>query len=492
MLIVAAGVAAWTGWHADRRARVASATRSTGVLVAAWQVGVVEVAGVVATAVWSSSPDSRATGPLTLVFPLTTSAGVAVVATWAWQRLAPVLPRWPTRQGSPGWLARRRRSVGALVPVTLALTVGLSVVGYGMTVRRGVEESVADKAVALAGAATTADLGQQLQGLGFREVTQMVGDGSTVVYQRSVTLPPSFGDRPMLVVDPAAFAEVADWGATLQEARSSMDALASSTTTTTDVVPVVLVGRTPLRPGDSMSLGVTPEPLVAAQVVAVVDAFPGTAGLSPDVTVVTSRKGLFRLLSTGVDPRTPPEKTFGGEFTAVVWSTRSAREVRATLEGAGLVGDHVQRLADARSRPELLASAWAVGYLRPLELGAGLLVAAAVVLLVRRLLERDAVTDLVLRRMGWSRRELLSSRAREVLSVLAVSGAAAAASIALLLLAPTTIESVPRLPPVTAPHLTVGDLAWWAGACVSLLLLAAAVLAVGHRRPAAEVLRGNR
>ena len=68
---------------------------------------------------------------------------------------------------------------------------GLSVLGYGLAVRRGVADSVDDKAAALAGARTTAALGDQLQGSSLDEADALVGEGSTVVYEHAASLPPA-------------------------------------------------------------------------------------------------------------------------------------------------------------------------------------------------------------------------------------------------------------------------------------------------------------
>ncbi|MEZ5092607.1 hypothetical protein [Nocardioides sp.] len=503
VLVAGAAVAVVTALRQERL----PGRRHTSALgrASVWRAGVLVLGVVVAVAAVSSEPAGRAAGPLTLLFPLATAGAVAVTATWLWQLLRPRLPRWPCRPGSGAWLARHRSSLATLVPVTLALVVGLSVLGYGLAVRRGVQDSVADKTAGLAGARTTVDLGQQLQGVAFRRLPDLAGPDSTVIHTRPATLPPAFGSHPLWVVEPAELDRVADWGATLGgEARRALhllavaserakaDTLASPDDAGLAPVPVILVGPTDQDVGDLGTMALAPGPLVPITVVAVLDTFPGTTAASPDVTVVAARSGLFARRLTGIDPRIKSESTLAGEFSAQVWSGRSTHDLRAALEGEGLVGEHEQTIQQVGSRPELLASGWAVGYLGPLEVGAALLVVAAVVLLARRLVERDVVTDLLLQRMGWTRRELAASRARELVAALVVAWLAAALTIWLLVRAPTTIETVPQLPPLTRPHLDTRELVTWLGGVVGVLVAGLLVLARGSRTPPEEVLRGNR
>ena len=121
-----------------------------------------------------------------------------------------------------------------------------------------------------------------------------------------------------------------------------------------------------------------------------------------------------------------------------------------------------------------------------------LLVGAAALLLAVRLADRDRVSDVLLRRMGFSARDLAAARTWEVAGVVGSSLLAAVAGVAALALAPSMIEPDVSLPPVTRPLPGLAD--------VGLLLLVGAAMvlggaAVARRRAdsvvAAEVLRGN-
>jgi hypothetical protein len=121
-----------------------------------------------------------------------------------------------------------------------------------------------------------------------------------------------------------------------------------------------------------------------------------------------------------------------------------------------------------------------------------LLVAAAALVLAVRLADRDAVSDVLLRRMAYGTRELAAARTWEVAAAVVAALVAAAASIAAMVLGPSLIEPAGRVLPLTRPL---------SGASDALLLVVAAVVlvvaasAVARRRAgtrtAAEVLRGD-
>ena len=121
-----------------------------------------------------------------------------------------------------------------------------------------------------------------------------------------------------------------------------------------------------------------------------------------------------------------------------------------------------------------------------------LLVGAAALLLAVRLADRDRVSDVLLRRMGFSARDLALSRTWEVAWVVGSAVVAAVVAVIALTLVPTMVEPDVSLLPVTRPIPGVPDLAL-------LLLVAAAMIAAGAavarrragRTDAAEVLRGN-
>lgn len=455
-----------------------------------WGLAWFAAAVVVGVAVLTLDVDERATSPLAAAFPLAVAAGVAVVVMW----LAALLPRPRLgREGSLLWLALRR-SGATTGAATAVLAIGLTVLGYGLAVRDGVGIAVADKAAALTGAATRVDVGEQLVGRRTGEAASLAGPGSVVVYRRGVSLPPAFGEQPLLMADPADLAAVVDWGATLDEpGRAALEEMAVAGGPD-DPVPVVLAGTTDARRGDPVTLTFNSSVDVDAVVVAAVEAFPGSESEDGAVTVVAPTRQLVRALPRAFAPSTPFDQTLGaGVFSASVWSSESSTAVQQRLRDVGLESQEVTLLAASRARPELLSASWAVGYLVPLGLAAACLVAATGLLLARRLLERDRVPDVLLRHMGWSWRSLTLSRTGELVAAIALAVLAAGLATTVLVLGPTVVETSAQLPPLARPALSADGLVWWVASW--LLVLLAAVLALasgGGRRRAGEVLRDQR
>ncbi len=372
-----------------------------------WGLAWVAAAVVVGVAVLTLDVDERAASPLAAAFPLAVAAGVAVAVMW----LAALLPRPRAgREGSLVWLALRR-SGATTGAATAVLAIGLTVLGYGLAVSDGVGIAVADKAAALTGAATRVDVGEQLVGRRTGEADALAGPDSVVVYRRGVTLPPAFGEQPLLMADPAQLAAVVDWGATLDTpGREALEELAA-VGAPEDPVPVVLAGTTASRPGDRVTMSFNSSVDVDAVVVAAVEAFPGSESEDGVVTVVAPTRQLVRALPRAFRPSTPFDQTLGaGVFSASVWSSASSASVQQRLRDVGLESQEVTVVAGSRARPELLSATWAVGYLVPLGLAAACLVVATGLLLARRLLERDRVPDVLLRHMGWTWRALTLSR----------------------------------------------------------------------------------
>ena len=456
-----------------------------------WALVWVAVAVVVAAAVLTLDVDRRATSPLAAVFPLATGAGVAVVVMW----IAATLPGPRLRrEGTVTWLALRRSAAATTTAATAVLAIGLTVLGYGLAVRDGVGIAVADKAAAFAGAPTRVDVGEQLVGMPLTEATGLAGPGAAVVYRRGVTLPPQFGEQPLLVADPEALASAVDWGARLGETGRGALAELGREHDPEDPVPVVLAGTTDARAGDRLTLTFNGSTDVAAVVVAAVEAFPGSESESGVVTVVAPTGPLVAALPRPFRPSTPYDETVGaGVFSAGIWSSGSAADVRQRLDEAGLEAQEVALLDRTRARPELLAADWAVGYLVPLGLAAVCLVVGTGLLLARRLLERDRVSDVLLRHMGWTWRALSASRMWELVATLALAGLAAVVATLALSLGPTVVETSAALPPVARPVLTGAGVAWWLAAWVLVALAAGAALVLGGgRRRAGEVLRDQR
>lgn len=456
-----------------------------------WGLVWVAAAVVVGVAVLTLDVDQRATSSLAAVFPLAMGAGVAVVVMW----IAASLPRPRLgREGSVTWLALRRSAASSTTAATAVLAIGLTVLGYGLAVRDGVSVAVADKAAALAGAPTRVDVGEQLVGMPLAAAARVAGPGAAVVYRRGVTLPPAFGEQPLLMADPEALASAIDWGARLDETGRGALAELGREHDPEDPVPVVLAGTTDARAGDLVTLTFNGATNVDAVVVAAVEAFPGSESEDGVFTVVAPTGPLVAALPRPFRPSTPYAENLGsGVFSAGIWSSGSAAEVQQRLDEAGLEAQEVALLEQTRARPELLAADWAVGYLLPLGLAAVCLVVGTGLLLARRLLERDRVSDVLLRHMGWSWGALSASRMCELVATLALAGLASVLATLALALGPTVVETSAALPPVARPELTGAGVAWWLASWALVALAAAAALGLGgSQRRAGEVLRDQR
>lgn len=326
------------------------------------------------------------------------------------------------------------------------------------------------------------------------EATRLAGPGAAVVYRRGVTLPPEFGEQPLLMADPEALAGAVDWGARLDtRGRAALAELARDHDAE-EPVPVLLAGTTDARAGARVTLTFTGSTNVDAVVVAAVEAFPGSESADGVVTVVAPTRPLLAALPRSFWPSTPYDQTVGsGVFSAAIWSSGSVAEVQRRLDEAGMEAQGVTLLAQTRARPELLAADWAVGYLLPLGLAAVFLVVGTGLLLARRLLERDRVSDVLLRHMGWSWRSLSVSRMWELLATLTLAALASVVATFALVLGPTVVETSAALPPVARPELSGAGIAWWLASWVLVVLAAAVALALGgSRRRAGEVLRDQR
>jgi hypothetical protein len=494
LLLVVTAVAVAVG--TDRLARLSLLGR--GRRAVPWTAALLVATAAVAAAVFTVDVTDRAEAPLTMVFPVLVAGSVAVVVARAvgWLR-----SRRParTRPGGPRWLATRRtgplsREVTAL---TAVVAVALGLFAYALTVHRGIDEGVADKTAALAGATTTIQVAEDFRGGGMKgaktaRLTTPPAGGTTIVWRRTVALPPAFGDEPLLAVDPETFAAVADWGASgdLDAGRDLVPQLAQRS----KGLPVLLAGRTDLTTGDQGTLDFNGEFQIPFQVVGVVAAFPGSEIDAGDVTVVAGTRQLFRLVSPTVHPgRRGAASTDAGAFTSEVWSAGSARALRRDLADVGVATDgEVATAAEARVGGGLVAATWAAGYVLALGVVVLVLAVAGAFVLALRLADRDAVSDVLLGRMGWRSDELARSRAWEVAYAVATAVLAAVLASTVLVLTPTIIDATAAVPPLTVPRPSVADVV------VLLVVLVAVVVAswlLGawrtRRRHPAEVLRGG-
>ena len=490
LLAATTGLAAFATDRADRLSVLG------GRQALPWGVALLAGTAVVTAAVVTVDVGRRSSTPLTTLFPLLVAASVAMLVITGVGRLRSRV-RTRARPGTARWLAARRsgpvvREVAALAAV---VAVALGLFAYTITVRRGIDEGVADKTAALSGAATTVVVADDLRGQGNdRAVAPPVAD-STVVWSRGVTLPPVFGEVPVLAVDSSTFAAVADWGGSgeLDAGRAMLPRLARPA----KGLPMILAGDTRLTAGDQAVLGFTSEAIIPAQVVGVVDAFPGSERETGTVTVVVDSHRLFRLLGREppvIDPRVKGAASDdAGAFTSTVWSSRSLPELRDQLAAAHLTTDGaVTTAAQDRIDNGLVASTWAAAYVVALGAVTLLLALAAGLVLVLRLSDRDTVSDVVLRRMGYGAGDLARARSWEVGYAVATGLLAAVVAAGVLVLGPVTIDATAGIPPLARPRPAVADAAALLAVLVGLVLVSWPLgTLVARRRSAAKVLRAG-
>jgi hypothetical protein len=488
LVTATAGLAAAGTDRIDRLSRLGRGRRAVP-----WTAALLAATAVVAAAVFTVDVADRSETALTMAFPVLVAASVAVLVARgvAWLRA-----RRPgrARPGSARWLATRRtgpvmREVTAL---TAVVAIALGLFAYALTVQRGIEEGVADKTAALAGAPTSIEVADDFRGARMRGLITPPADGTSIVWRRTVTLPPDFGDQPLMAVDPVTFDGVADWGASgeLDAGRELLARLDRKG----HGLRVILAGRTHFQAGDQGTLDFNGEFQIPFEVVGVVDAFPGSETETGDVTVITATQRLFRLVPGSVNPRKRGATSdAAGAFASWVWSEESPAQLRATLTAADVStdGDVVTATEEAISNG-LVASTWAAGYVLALGVVMLVLALAGALVLALRLADRDTVSDVLLSRMGWSSRELARARAWEVGYAVATAVLAAVLAGGVLVLAPTIIDAVATIPPLTRPRPGVADVV------ALLVVLAVTVLLAwllgarrARRRIPAEVLRAG-
>ena len=458
-----------------------------------WALALLAVTGVVAATVYAADVHLRTGMGLTVALPLLVVASVAVLVTRALAWLRPRLRQRP-RAGSPRWLAGRRSATvaGDVVALSTVIAVALGIFGYTLTVRRGIVDGIDDKTASLAGAGTTVGVGDGLRGAGWRRAVQQPVPGSTVVWSRGVSVPPAYGDDHLMAIDPPSFVDVADWGSTgaLADARRDLRKLDWDA----KGLPVIVVGDTRLRTGDHGTFDFSSSVQVPFVVVGTAAAFPGASVDGATTTYVVGARRLFKLLPRGIDPRARGASAKQpGAFASTVWSGGTPSELKTALRTAGIDPDGAVDTADAESAGAgLVASSWAAAYALALGVVVLVLALAAVMVLALRLADRDRTSDVLLRRMGYRPRELARSRVWEGSYAVVSAALVAAVATAVLVRAPSTIDAVATVPPVSGPRPGAAEL------LTCLVVVAAMILLVwvlstwrATRDDGAEVLRGG-
>ncbi len=154
--------------------------------------------------------------------------------------------------------------------------------------------------------------------------------------------------------------------------------------------------------------------------------------------------------------------------------------------------DDVRLAADFRARPALRAQGFALGYLRAVAAGAGLLGLLALALYEAAQQRRRTVASVLLARMGLSRRAAAGSSLVELLllgGLGALLGVGLALPLARLLL--RRLDPAPDLPPDPVFAVPAGTLLLVvAGVLLTAALGAVLVDRAARRTPGGEVLRG--
>ncbi|MEP9363984.1 hypothetical protein ABLE68_13530 [Nocardioides sp. CN2-186] len=492
-LLLIAVTAGFSALATDRLDRISRLGRSR--VSVPWGTALVVVTVVVGFAVLTVEITGRATTPLTTAFPFLVTASVAmlVIRGGAWVRAH---RSTRARPGTPRWLAARRTGpvLREVVALSAVVAVSLGLFAYTLTVQRGIDQGVADKTAALAGTETTLEVVDDFRGQGTDRAVYPPVDDTTLVWRRNVALPPNESQVPLMAIDPGSFADVADWGGSgeLDAGR----ALVPRLPTKERGLPVILAGDTNLKAGAETLISFDSVVTVPVYVLGVVDAFPGSETEPGSVTVVIDSRRLFKLVPPPVDPRKkvdPGSIGPGGQLTSVVWSQASGHALRSQLGAADITTDGTLETAtEARVENGLVASTWAAGYVLALGGVVLALALAAGLVLALRLSDRDAVSDVLLRRMGYRPADLARARAWEVGYAVATAVVAALIAAAVLVLGPVIIDAAARIPPLSQPRPQWSDLVWLLGVLVALVLLAwVAGTVLTRRRSAAEVLRAG-
>ena len=121
--------------------------------------------------------------------------------------------------------------------------------------------------------------------------------------------------------------------------------------------------------------------------------------------MVAEAKRLLPYMPRPLDPRlrSPRGADVAGGFSTWVWSAKAPHRVAAELDAARITPRVAVLRSAAAADTDLVAAGWTTGYVVALGGFALLIVAAATLVLAARLADRDAVSDVLLRRMSYRR-----------------------------------------------------------------------------------------
>ena len=528
-----------------------------------WEVGLAVVA-VTATAGLAGHANDG--GPLALLVPLLVVAATGALAGRAVLSLVarltgpgrralgerdgrgagrdepgPVAPAPPRGMRAPTlWLAARRIAVPGAerVLVVTLLATGLGMLLYAVTAASAVRTTTEDRVAALSGAADvaridgswqldpTAPVAPEPVDPGFstpvpRDQLPVVRQppvptGSTVIWRATGVVPGQALQFPVLVVDPATFADAASWGTgpDLARARSLLPALGRTGTTVAaqvragddaKEVPALLVGdptalsatttstAPALRAGDRVSVAGSGGTWTIP--VTLTDVLPTFPGVDPNslAMMVVPADAFFAHLGAQ-DPRYAPRHGDDGssQFQTEVWS-RSMRALDSVLAAHDVTAVSVRTDATVRQLPDFVAALRSLGYLLALGAATAGLAVVGLGLFADRSAARTRVDDMMLARVGLGRRRTRRAHLLELAGIVAT--ASLAAGVAVLVLARLGALGLdPRAPVAPALQLRIG------GSGVAAVLVAAAACVVvgalatrgqGRRSDDGSVLRAD-
>jgi hypothetical protein len=369
--------------------------------------------------------------------------------------------------------------------VAVALSIGLGLVVFSLTLVTSLERTTEAAVATEVGGATNIDL------IGVIPSDESLPAASTIVRYQDTRVEPGQLPVRIVAVDTASMTEAVSWpdafGLDVAEAIRLLEADRQG------AVPVIALAGQSL-PGEG---GFGTNIRVPYAVVGVASSFPLASDARPSLLVSTSRLDAFELervaTALGVDPDSPeagdgfrpPSSTYRKRLI----SRSTPAELAPFLSANKLTARTVETAAGRRTQVDLLGPLFAFDYLR--LLGAVAAAASMVALLLHqaaRARERS-LAGVLMRRMGVPAAHLTRMALIEVsILVVAISVAAALTSWLVAGRVVGRFDPAPRLPPPAAVEMPWG-LVIGALTLVGLALFLATWLSQHNRRSEGEVLR---
>ena len=445
---------------------------------APWEVMVLVLAGAAydQVATRTPDPDEVALDGLVLLFPLLLIAGGAGLVARGLARLLPRLRGSAGCSGSDaGYLARRRLAAapGSALLLVAASSLAIGVLVYAATAAQTTSDSLTLKAAVDVGSDVAISVGRDP---GFR-----LDFPSTRVGRQEADVLGGSADGltvDVLAVDTTTFAEAATWSDTFSS--RPLSELIALLQADGPRLPMIATGGVPSQGTLSTSRYQLPMTVAAR-----VRAFPGMSADQPIVVVDGER--LIAAVAAS-DTSTTDERLF---LEGTQWVRGNPSEVMSALRAAAVPEDDITTVAQLRSRPDLLARSWALGYLQAVGIAGGLLAFIGTLLYLSARQASREVAYVLARRMGLTAAAHRRSVAVELAGMLGLAtatGTILTIAAARLLLA--QLDPLPDLAPapVLALPLTL-LLGMTAAILVACAIGAAVVQRSADRARVSEVLR---